>query len=91
MASQTRKHIITIDILVDISKIKANQTMTFVQLTDYNMRNIFFKTHTQNVVEVFFLDPILKNQNLACVWINSLKTYKVHFCFRSKSGSTKIY
>ena len=44
--------------------------MKFVQLLEYNTRNIFLKNHTQNVAEKLFPDPFLKNQNL---WINSLK------------------
>ena len=43
------------------------------------MRNIFFKNHTQNVVEKLFPDTFLKNQNLADLWINILKFYV--FCF----------
>ena len=44
--------------------------MKFVQLLEYNTRNIFLKNHTQNVAEKLFPDSFLKNQNL---WINSLK------------------
>ena len=35
--------------------------MKFGQLIEYNMRNIFLKNHTQNVVEKLFPDPFLKN------------------------------
>ena len=38
---------------------KGNHTMTFGQLIEYNMRNIFLKNHTQNVVEKLFPDPFL--------------------------------
>ena len=31
-----------------------------------------FKSHPQNVVKKLFPDPSLKNQNWACLWINSL-------------------
>ena len=37
--------------------------MKFGQLVEYNMRNIFIKNHTQNVLEKLFTDPYLKNQN----------------------------
>ena len=37
--------------------------MKFGQLIDYNMRTIFLKIHTQNMVEKLFPDPFLKNQN----------------------------
>ena len=41
------------------------------------------KNHTQNVLKKLFPDPFLKNQNLACLWINSLKFYTVCFyCIR---------
>ena len=43
MTSQTEKQTITIDILLDVSKSKDNQTMKFVQLIEYNLRNIFLK------------------------------------------------
>ena len=37
--------------------------MKFGQLMEYNMRNIFLKNHTQNVVEKLFPNPFLKNKN----------------------------
>ena len=55
--------------------------MKFGQLIDYNMRNIFLKNHTQNVVEKLFLDPFPKNQNQAYFWINSLKFYTACFYY----------
>ena len=36
--------------------------MKFGQLTEYNMKNIFLKNHTQNVVEKLFSNSFLKNQ-----------------------------
>ena len=38
---QTRKQIITIHINSNTSTSKGNQAMTFVQLKEYNIRNIF--------------------------------------------------
>ena len=38
MTSQTGEHMI-----LNISRSKGNQTMKFGQLTEYNMRNIFFE------------------------------------------------
>ena len=38
---------IAINILLNISRIKGNQTKKFVQLIEYN-KNIFFKNHTEN-------------------------------------------
>ena len=40
---QTVERIITIHILPNISKSKGNQAMEFVQLIEYNVRNIFLQ------------------------------------------------
>ena len=37
--------------------------MKFGQLTEYNMRNIFLKNYTQNVMKKLFPDTFLKKQN----------------------------
>ena len=50
-------------ILPNISRCKGNQAMKFGQLIDYNMRNIFLKNDTQNMVEKVFPDSFLKSQN----------------------------
>ena len=42
--------IITIHILLDISRSEENQTIKFGQLIKYNVRNFFLKNHTENVV-----------------------------------------
>ena len=47
--------------------------MKFGQLIGYNMRSISVKNHAQNVLEKLFSDPYLKNQNLAYLWIDSVK------------------
>ena len=39
---------IRINILLNISRSKWNQTMTFGQFIEYIMRIIFFKNHTEN-------------------------------------------
>ena len=62
MTSQPGTQIIAIHILPKISRSKGNQTMKYGQLTEYNMRNIFFENHSQNVMEKLFPDPFLKNQ-----------------------------
>ena len=41
MTSQTGQQIITKHLLSDISRSKGNQTMTFGQLIEYNVRYIF--------------------------------------------------
>ena len=50
-------------ILPNISRSKGNQTLKFRQLTEYNLRNIFVKKYTQNVLGKLFPDPYLKYQN----------------------------
>ena len=57
------KQTIAIHISPNISRSKGNQVTKFNQLIEYNMRNIFLKNHTQNMMEKPFTDPFLKNQN----------------------------
>ena len=61
MVSHTGQHIITINMLSNISKSKGKQIMKFRQLIEYNIRNIILQKNTQNVVEK--PDPFIKNQN----------------------------
>ena len=75
MTTQPGKQSITIHILSNISRIK----IKFGQLIEYNMRHIFLKNHTQNMVEKLLPGPFLKNRNGAYLWINSLKFYTVCF------------
>ena len=63
MTSQPGRKTIAIHILPNISGSKGNLGMKFAQLKEYNMRNIFVKNLTQNVLEKLFPDPYLKNQN----------------------------
>ena len=51
--------------LPNISRRKGNQTMKFGQLMECNLRNIFVKKITQNVLQKLFPDPSLKYENLA--------------------------
>ena len=68
---------VSLDFLV-MQKTDENE-MKFAQLKRYDIRNIFLKNLTKNVVEKLFPDPFLKNQNCAYTWINSLKFYTVLF------------
>ena len=61
MTSQPGSQKILIHIWPSISRGKSNQTMKLGQLIECNMRNIFLKDHTQNVVEKLVPDPSLKN------------------------------
>ena len=63
MTSSTGKQMITILILSNIGRKKDNQTMKFGRLVDWNMRNIFLKNLTQNVVNKLVPAPLPKNQN----------------------------
>ena len=60
MTSQTGKQTIPIHILSNISRSKANQTMKFGQLIEYNTRNIFVEKSYRKCGELF-PDPFLKN------------------------------
>ena len=82
-ASQT----IAIHTLTNISRSKCNQRTKLCQLIEYNMRIIFVKNYTQNVVEKLFPDPFLK---LSVSWINSLKFYTV-FLLYAKLKAVEIY
>ena len=48
--SQTGTQTIAINTLQDFSKNKGNQTMTFGQLKQYNVRNIFLQNSRRNKV-----------------------------------------
>ena len=43
MVSHTKQQIIKIDIFLNISRSKSNQTMKFSQLVGYNITNIFLQ------------------------------------------------
>ena len=45
------------------SRSKGNQAMTFSQLIEYNMRNIFPEKRYTNVLEKLFPDPFLNHQS----------------------------
>ena len=48
MTSQPEKQTVAARILPNISRSKGNQTMTFSQLREYNMRNVFLeKSYTK--------------------------------------------
>ena len=57
MASQIGEHIVTMHMLSNIPRSKSYQTIKFSQLIEYNMKNIFWENHTQNVAEELVLDP----------------------------------
>ena len=42
--------------------------MKFGQLTEYNMKNMFFENHAQNLKEKLVPDPFLKVQN----WVSTV-------------------
>ena len=62
MTSKPVSQTIAICVLTDISRTKGNQTTKFGQLTEYNMKTIFLKSHTENVAEKLFSDSFLKNK-----------------------------
>ena len=66
MTSQPGKKTIAMHILTNISRNKGNQAMEFGHLIQYNMRNMFLKNHTQNVMKKLFPDPRIRFVFLAC-------------------------
>ena len=59
--SQPGKQTIVIHVLPRILRNKDNQAKKFGPLREYNMKNIFLKNHTQNVVEKLVTDLFLKS------------------------------
>ena len=59
MMSQNGQQIIATHILPNISRSNDNQTMTFGQLMEYNIR-FFLKNHTRNAVAKLVPDPFTK-------------------------------
>ena len=78
MTSQTGILTITIRILSNFSWSKSSQTMKFILLTEYKMRNIFLEKSSSN--------SFYKNQNYAYRWMNTLKCYKFRCYDMSKSS-----
>ena len=61
--SQPGEHTLAIHILTNISRSKRDQAMTFGQLIEYNIRNIFLKQSYTKCGEKTIRRPFLKNQN----------------------------
>ena len=61
MTSSTGKQIIAMQTLPNTSKSKDNQTISFSQLIEYNMKNIFLQKSHTNIVEELVQVPFLKN------------------------------
>ena len=61
MTSKTGQEIVTIHILLNISRSTVNQKRKLGQLIEYKIRNIFLKNHIQNMVKKPVPDLFLKN------------------------------
>ena len=59
--SQPGKQTIVIHVLASILRNTDNQAMKFGKLREYNMKIIFLKNHTQNVVEKLAPELFLKS------------------------------
>ena len=59
MTSQTKKQILAIHILHKISRNKGNQTMTFGQLIEYNMRHTFLEKSYTKCGEKLVPEPFI--------------------------------
>ena len=62
MTSQPGKDTVAVHIWPNTSRSKGNLTRIFCQLIKYNLRRIFLKNHSQNLVEKLFKDPFLKTK-----------------------------
>ena len=60
MTSQTGIQMITIHILLNISRSKGHQATKFNQVIEHNMRNNYLEKSYQNVVEKLVPDPLQK-------------------------------
>ena len=89
MGSQIGQQIITIHILLNISRSWGNQKIKFVQLMEYKMSNSFLGNNTRNFTEKVVPEHFIENQNWTYLWTNSFKYYKV--CFYCMLRSAKIY
>ena len=65
MMSQNGQQIITMHILLNISRSKDNQTMKFDRFIEYGMRIIFLEKHTQIWVEKLVPDPFIKKMSIS--------------------------
>ena len=79
MTSQTGILTITIRILSNFLWSKSSQTMKFILLIEYKMKNIILEKSSPS--------SFYKNQNWAYRWINILKCYKLCCYDMSKSSS----
>ena len=76
------------------SRSNGNQAIKFVQLIEYNMRNIFLeKSYTKCGGETI-PRPFSKSQNWVYLWINSLTFYTICFycvCMQCKTFFSCLY
>ena len=56
-------YIFVLTFWLNISRSKDNPAMKFGQLSSYNMRNIYLKNRTKNIVEKLVPDPFIKSQH----------------------------
>ena len=68
-------------ILPDSSWSKRNKTLKFGQLTEYDLRSIFFEKRAQNMIEKLVPELFLKNQIQLYLWVNSLEVHAVFLLY----------
>ena len=78
MTSQNGKQTIAICILPNILRSKDNQVMKFVQLVEYNLRNIFLEKSYKKCGGKT-ISRLFSKKNWAYRWINSRNFYTVCF------------
>ena len=89
MTSQSGKQTVAKNILPNILRSKANKTMKFGQLIEYNIRDVFLeKPYTKSGGKTI-PRSFSKKSKWACLWINSLKFYTLWFCCILSWGLSK--
>ena len=65
--------------------------MKFSQLIEHNMKSIFSKNHTQNVMDKLVPDPLIKKSKFSIYLDHQLQILSSLFFYWSTSRTTKTY
>ena len=79
MTPQPGEQRITTHILLNISRIKSNQTMKFGQLIEHPERNIFFKSYAENDAGKLVPDAFFFKKTSYQVKANGLRLISLYF------------
>ena len=70
---------------------KETRKLHLVSIGNITWETFFLKNHTKNVMEKLVPDPLLKKQNWAHLWINTLKFYSLLLLYAQVKGYWHIY